>query len=112
MQFTRTLIPRALFTCKLPESRTSSSSSNCTRVLGWIVTVDPSASIFAVLSFRVCTRSYGKIAEELGAGFPFSQAPPSLWSIARPRSCPGSDAEKTMIIKTTIIASANKLAPF
>jgi len=112
MQFTRTFIPREVFSCKLPWSRTSSSPSNCTMVSGWTVTVDPSASIFAQLPFWVCTRSCRKIAEELGAGFPFSHTPPSSWSIARAEFWAISDVGKmTIITPQTSLRHSSKQTP-
>jgi len=69
-------------------------------------------STFAVLSGRVCIRSWGKIAEELGASFPFSHVPPSLWSIARPKSCAISDDGRTMTIAPqTSLRHSVKQAP-
>src|ERR1700689_524686 len=80
-------------------------------VSGSTVTVDPSASILALFSFWVRTRSCGKIAEELGAEFPFSQTPPSLCSIAPAESWAISDIGKiTTITPQTRLRHSSKQA--
>ena len=68
------------------------------QAIGCTVTVEPSVSTFAEWSFWVCTMSWGKIADELGAGFPFSQTPESLCSIAPPEDWAINEAGKTTII--------------
>src|SRR5271163_4853684 len=80
-------------------------------VSGCSVTMDPSASIFALLSRWVWTVSCRKIAEELvaGAGLPFSQTSPSLCTMARLASCAIDDAGRMATGKTTISAPQTSL---
>src|ERR1700733_11086845 len=81
-------------------------------VSGWTVAGDPVASIFAQVRFCVCTRSCRKMAEELGAGFPFSQTPPSLCSIARLESWVNKNVGKMTIIRPqTSLRHSNKKTP-
>lgn len=55
-----------------------------------------------------------KIAEDVGAGFPFTQAPPSLWSIARAESWAIKDVGNTTAItpQTRLRHSAKQIPAF